>query len=66
MSRFEGFTNAEIDDLATIELNGRQIKNILKTSQLLAMSKDEALAYNHVQVVTKLRAAHACIRPNNF
>jgi hypothetical protein len=34
------FSSDQIDTLATIELNGRQIKNVLKTAQLLARSKD--------------------------
>lgn len=66
MSRSDGFTPEQIDGLAQIELNGRQIKNILKTSQLLATSKDEPLNFGHVQIVTKLRAANACIPTNNF
>jgi SpoVK/Ycf46/Vps4 family AAA+-type ATPase len=66
MSRSDGFTEGELDDLAKLELNGRQIKNILKTSQLLATSKDEPLSFNHVEIVTRLRAANACIPTNNY
>ena len=35
------FTEEQLDSLAQIELNGRQIKNILKTAQLLATSKEK-------------------------
>jgi hypothetical protein len=55
------FSGAQIDSLARIDLNGRQIKNILKTAQLLATSKDVELSFEHVNIVTKLRAAHSCI-----
>jgi SpoVK/Ycf46/Vps4 family AAA+-type ATPase len=57
----ENFTEEQIDMLAEIELNGRQIKNILKTAQLLATSKGMPLSFDHVQVITNLRAAHAGI-----
>jgi len=55
------FTEDQINFLATIQLNGRQIKNILKTAQLLATSKDAALNFTHVKTITKLRAANACV-----
>ncbi|KAH6679363.1 putative ATP-dependent zinc metalloprotease FtsH [Halenospora varia] len=57
----ELFTEEEIGRLAEIELNGRQIKNILKTAQLLATSKNKPLSFEYVQIITRLRAAHACI-----
>ncbi|KAF2496108.1 hypothetical protein BU16DRAFT_538696 [Lophium mytilinum] len=34
------FSNQEVDKLAAVSLNGRQIKNILKTAQLLARRPD--------------------------
>jgi SpoVK/Ycf46/Vps4 family AAA+-type ATPase len=55
------FSTEQIDTLAQIELNGRQIKNILKTAQLLATHKNEPLQFKYVQTITKLRAANACI-----
>jgi hypothetical protein len=57
----QAFTEEQIDALAQIELNGRQIKNILKTAQLLATHKNEPLQFKYVQTITKLRAANACI-----
>lgn len=57
----QSFTEEQIDALAQIELNGRQIKNILKTAQLLATSKNEPLQFKYVQTITELRAANACI-----
>ena len=37
------FTEQDLDELAAMEFNGRQIKNILKTSQLLASRKKSVL-----------------------
>ncbi|EHK97647.1 P-loop containing nucleoside triphosphate hydrolase [Glarea lozoyensis ATCC 20868] len=59
----DNFTDDQIDALAELELNGRQIKNIIKTAQLLATSKAEVLNFQHVQVITKLRAKHAACLP---
>lgn len=44
-------SNKEIDRLADLKLNGRQIKNFLKTAQLLAIYKKEPLSYGHVDTV---------------
>ncbi|KAI6350849.1 hypothetical protein MCOR25_010339 [Pyricularia grisea] len=41
----------DIDDLAEIELNGRQIKNVLKTAQLLANRKGSALKSEFIHTV---------------
>ncbi|KAG9239197.1 putative ATP-dependent zinc metalloprotease FtsH [Amylocarpus encephaloides] len=59
----ENFTDEQIDSLAELELNGRQIKNIIKTARLLATSKGVALGFEHVQIITKLRAKHAACLP---
>lgn len=47
---------AEIDikNLAEIEMNGRQIKNILKTSQLLARHKEMPLSFEHLKTVLSI------------
>ncbi|KAF7551482.1 hypothetical protein G7Z17_g4996 [Cylindrodendrum hubeiense] len=44
----------EIKALAHLDLNGRQIKNTLKTSNLLACHKGEKLAFRHLQTVLKV------------
>lgn len=49
------FTATEINTLSTTPLNGRQIKNVLKTSQLLASKQGVPLAFKHVDTVMKLR-----------
>ena len=37
--------------LAMMELNGRQIKNIIKTSKLLASRRRAKLGYEHIKTV---------------
>ena len=44
----------QIDELSHMTMNGRQIKNILKTAQLLASRNGEGLSYEHVQQVMKV------------
>lgn len=57
-SNVGAFTDAEIDRLAKVQLNGRQIKNVLKTAQLLASKYDECLGMSHLETVLKLREAN--------
>lgn len=45
------FADDEIATLAEIDINGRQIKNVLKTAQLLACHKGENLGYEHLKTV---------------
>jgi hypothetical protein len=52
------FSEKEMDALAEYPLNGRQIKNIIKTSQLLADEQGKNLVFEHVQTVLKIRAAN--------
>jgi SpoVK/Ycf46/Vps4 family AAA+-type ATPase len=47
----EGFEKKDLDELATVELNGRQIKNILKSAALLAARKKDALGMKYVNTV---------------
>lgn len=44
-------TAKDIDKLSDFKMNGRQIKNILKTAQLLASRRGEGLSYEHVTTV---------------
>ncbi|KAF4552723.1 Hypothetical protein D9617_9g025130 [Elsinoe fawcettii] len=44
-------TDREIDTLARMHMNGRQIKNVLKTAQLLASRRKEPLSKKHIQTV---------------
>jgi chromosomal replication initiation ATPase DnaA len=47
-------TEEELQPLAQLNLNGRQIKSAVKTAQLLAMSKGEKLAITHLNAVLRL------------
>jgi len=51
----EPFSDTELNELAKVELNGRQIKNMLKTASLLAWSQETTLKFEHVKVVLDLR-----------
>ncbi|KAF2090153.1 P-loop containing nucleoside triphosphate hydrolase protein [Saccharata proteae CBS 121410] len=44
-------TQRNLDSLALMNMNGRQIKNILKTAQLLASRKQATLEYEHIVTV---------------
>ncbi|KAF2726995.1 P-loop containing nucleoside triphosphate hydrolase protein [Polyplosphaeria fusca] len=52
------FDDSELEKLAKIELNGRQIKNVLKTAGLLAQGKGECLGMGHLETVIGLRKAN--------
>ncbi|KAH6684845.1 ATPase [Plectosphaerella plurivora] len=45
------FTGKDLDELAALKLNGRQIKNILKTSQLLAARRKSPLSRKFIDTV---------------
>jgi hypothetical protein len=44
----------DIERLAEVEMNGRQIKNIVKTATLLAMNKGVKLGLHQIQAVLKI------------
>ncbi|KAF4542533.1 ATPAse AAA+ type core protein [Lasiodiplodia theobromae] len=44
-------TSKQLDSLSLMNMNGRQIKNVLKTAQLLASRKETELTYEHVLTV---------------
>jgi SpoVK/Ycf46/Vps4 family AAA+-type ATPase len=45
----------DIEDLSKVQLNGRIIKNIIKTAQLLALSKNAKLNRSHIEVVFRIQ-----------
>ena len=48
-------SESDLDNLArTLTLNGRQIKNVLKTAQLLALRRGEGLNKEHIKLVLKV------------
>ena len=53
-----GFSEGDLDRLAGYGMNGREIKNVLKTAQLLAGKKGEALGYGHVASVLAIEKRH--------
>lgn len=53
------FSDEELDELAAKQMNGRQIKNVLKAAQLLACKQEADLAFTHVSTVLRLRASNS-------
>lgn len=51
----DGFSSEDLDQLAEVALNGRQIKNVLRTAHLLAQKQGVQLGYGHVQTILALR-----------
>lgn len=45
----------EVEALGGLDLNGRQIKNVLKAANLLACHKSERLAFKHLKTVLKVQ-----------
>ncbi|KAF5580908.1 TOB3 (member of AAA-ATPase family) [Fusarium pseudocircinatum] len=45
----------ELDELAGVELNGRQIKNVVKTARLLATHEKTSLAMGHISTVLRMK-----------
>ena len=52
------FSDEDLDKLADYKMNGREIKNVLKTAQLLASKKGKGLSYEHVQRVLAIEQRH--------
>lgn len=44
-------SDRELESLSLMNMNGRQIKNVLKTAQLLASRKETELNYGHIVTV---------------
>lgn len=47
----KGFSKQDVDELAVVELNGRQIKNVLKSAALLCTRKKDQLQRKYVDTV---------------
>lgn len=50
-----GITEQDLKRIAKEELNGRQIKNVVKTARLLAAGDREALGLDHVETVLRVK-----------
>ena len=57
------FSEENLQALADIPMNERQIKSVIKTVQSLAPSKGKPVNFETVEVVTRLRAANARSKP---
>ena len=49
------FTEEDFDALARYDLNGRQIKNTVRTAQALAINKGEPLSMDHIRQVVEVQ-----------
>jgi hypothetical protein len=47
----QDWTEKDLDELKDVELNGRQIKNVLKSASLLAARKKEKLGRKYVDKI---------------
>lgn len=54
-AKTDAVTDEQLDQLAEVSLNGRQIKNVIKTAGLLAWAQDGLLKYEHIRTVLALR-----------
>jgi SpoVK/Ycf46/Vps4 family AAA+-type ATPase len=52
------FSEEQLNELADHQMNGRQIKNVLKTAQLLASEQGKDLHFGHINTVMKIRIAN--------
>jgi hypothetical protein len=50
------FIEKHLDELVEVELNGRQIKNMLKTAQLLAAKKKCILKSEFVETILAIKS----------
>jgi hypothetical protein len=48
-------TDSDLENLASIEMNGRQIKNVIKTARLLCKQQNVPLGLAHVEMVLKVK-----------
>ena len=56
-------TDEELQDLARHELNGRQLKNVVKTARLLAKNEKSALALRHIEKVLNVKKMNLISMP---
>ena len=48
-------SDKDLETLATIEINGRQIRNIIKTARLLSKQAKAPLAMEHIEMVLRVK-----------
>lgn len=54
-SGVRGFREGEVEELARQDMNGRQIKNAVRSARMLGESRGEELGMGHLRVVLKVR-----------
>ena len=54
----EDFSKDDLDELAGYTMNGREIKNVVRTAKLLASKRWEALGIEHVRTVLAIEKRH--------
>ncbi|KAK8070541.1 hypothetical protein PG997_010744 [Apiospora hydei] len=57
-------SDADLDDLSALDLNGRQIKNILKTAQLLASRKKTPLRRSFIDTILAIEKRRPEVQHN--
>lgn len=55
-SNLRNVSEEELAELAKLELNGRQIKNILRTAHLLVQEQNTGISYEDIKAVLDLRS----------
>lgn len=53
-------SDRDLETLAENEINGREIKNIIKTGRLMSKQQKVPLAMNHVEMVLKVKKGDFC------
>jgi hypothetical protein len=53
-------SDSDLETLAKNEMNGREIKNIIKTGRLLSKQQKVPLAMEHVEMVLKVKKGDFC------
>jgi len=48
-------TAGDIEEFTEVEMNGRQIKNVVKSASLLALSEKTEIEAKHVRTVLKIK-----------
>lgn len=57
-SKKHAFSDKDLDELAIHPMNGREIKNVLKTAKLLANKRGMELGIEHVKTVLAIENRH--------
>lgn len=60
------FSEEDIDQLSEYRMNGREIKNVLKTAQLLASKKGVGLGAEHVRSILAIERRHVIVEDKSL